>query len=364
MTFHSRSVVEFGQFVTGIADSLLSGEPLAVCAELIRARFGVAAVAVRVEDRQSGGQGLVTLVEQGRSDPSWPSASCPEAATDTIAAGQDEAKLATLLRDSQHVSASVVSEGTETRYTLYLFRDFGSQGFDDEEASACGVVVSQLCRGMELSARIGASEVERSLYSSVMDRFAVGVVIIDVTGRIIRCSAAAEKALSVRDGLQLQAGRLRATCVKEDRELQAAIRAAVQGIEDGEASVSRGLSLTKLSGGRSLGVIVQPVVPANGKTGSASVAVYIRDPDANTEVESELVRQLFDLTPAEAAVARRLTSGLTLEDAAASLAISRNTARAHLRSIFSKSGITRQTELVRLMLNSAAVLGEAPRQVA
>ena len=66
MTFHSRSVVEFGQFVTGIADSLLSGEPLAVCAELIRARFGVAAVAVRVEDRQSGGQGLVTLVEQGR----------------------------------------------------------------------------------------------------------------------------------------------------------------------------------------------------------------------------------------------------------------------------------------------------------
>ena len=60
----------------------------------------------------------------------------------------------------------------------------------------------------------------------------------------------------------------------------------------------------------------------------------------------------------------RLAAGLSLEDAASSLDISRNTARAHLRSIFSKSGITRQTELVRLMLNSAVVLGERPRQVA
>jgi DNA-binding CsgD family transcriptional regulator len=81
-------------------------------------------------------------------------------------------------------------------------------------------------------------------------------------------------------------------------------------------------------------------------------------------VESEFVRQIFDLTPAEAAVTRRLTAGLSLEDAASSLDISRNTARAHLRSIFSKSGITRQTELVRLVLSSAALLGEKPQQAA
>jgi DNA-binding CsgD family transcriptional regulator len=94
------------------------------------------------------------------------------------------------------------------------------------------------------------------------------------------------------------------------------------------------------------------------------IAVYTRDPDTTAEIEGELVRQLFDLTPAEAAVARRLASGLSLEDAATSLSISRNTARAHLRSIFSKSGITRQTELVRLMLSSAAVLGHVNRRVA
>ena len=45
-----------------------------------------------------------------------------------------------------------------------------------------------------------------------------------------------------------------------------------------------------------------------------------------------------------------------LEEAAEALNIRRNTARAHLRSIFSKTGVRRQTELVRIMLNSVAAL--------
>ena len=46
-----------------------------------------------------------------------------------------------------------------------------------------------------------------------------------------------------------------------------------------------------------------------------------------------------------------------LEEAAEALNIRRNTARAHLRSIFSKTGVRRQTELVRLFLNSVVLLG-------
>lgn len=53
----------------------------------------------------------------------------------------------------------------------------------------------------------------------------------------------------------------------------------------------------------------------------------------------------------------QLTHGLTLEEAAKALGIRLNTARAHLRSIFSKTGARRQSELVRFFLNSAAWLG-------
>jgi DNA-binding CsgD family transcriptional regulator/PAS domain-containing protein len=358
MTFHPRSVVEFGLFFTQVSDSLLSGAPLEQSAELIRKQLSGSAAAIRIEDRFGAAHAVVVIAEDGAGDYE----------TDEVAPGitREEVRLAEFLETSHHVSASITGEADGTRYSLFVFRDLSASGFDTEEASVCEILVSQLRRGVELSARLGATEIERALYSSVMDRLSVGIVMLDASGRIVKCSASAEEALSERDGLQVQAGRLRATSAREDRDLQAAIKAAAQSVATGETPASRGLSLTKLSGNRNLGIIVQPI-PAERRTGlatSATIAVYIRDPEANSEVEGELVRQLFDLTPAEAAVARRLTAGLSLEDAASSLDISRNTARAHLRSIFSKSGITRQTELVRLVLNSAAVLGERPRQIA
>jgi DNA-binding CsgD family transcriptional regulator len=66
--------------------------------------------------------------------------------------------------------------------------------------------------------------------------------------------------------------------------------------------------------------------------------------------------QLYNLTPAETLLALELANGLSLEEASEALNIRRNTARAHLRSIFSKTGVRRQTELVRIMLNSVVAL--------
>ena len=52
-----------------------------------------------------------------------------------------------------------------------------------------------------------------------------------------------------------------------------------------------------------------------------------------------------------------LTDGYSLDETADLMNIRRNTARTHLRSIFSKTGVTRQTMLVRLMLKSVFTLG-------
>lgn len=355
MTFHSRSIVEFGLFLNRVSDSVFNGAPLRNSLELIREQFDAYAAVVVIEDRARTGETyyVFTEIDENMIDTSGTALGRP-------------AQLAYLTERCQPMSATLLTPDESARYTLWLFRDRAGPKFDDDAASVCEILVSQLSRGIEMSWRMGATEVERTLYSDVMDKLYVGVVILDHSGKIIRASDAATRFLETRDGLQIQGNRLRATSAKEDRDFQNAIKAATQGAAGGEATVSRGLSLTKQSGSRNLGVIVRPIRISNGNAAAANsaVAVYIRDPETNPEVEGELVRQLFDLTPAEAAVARRLTAGLSLEDAATSLDISRNTARAHLRSIFSKSGITRQTELVRLVLNSAVILGQGPRQAA
>ena len=57
---------------------------------------------------------------------------------------------------------------------------------------------------------------------------------------------------------------------------------------------------------------------------------------------------------AEAALALLLANGYTLDEAAVELKIRKNTIRAHLRSIFAKTGVRRQTTLIHLLLNSVA----------
>jgi DNA-binding CsgD family transcriptional regulator len=63
----------------------------------------------------------------------------------------------------------------------------------------------------------------------------------------------------------------------------------------------------------------------------------------------ELVQSLFDLTPAEARVARSLASGKTVDDIASDGGISPNTIRTHVRGVLEKTGCNRQADVVALL---------------
>jgi DNA-binding CsgD family transcriptional regulator len=124
------------------------------------------------------------------------------------------------------------------------------------------------------------------------------------------------------------------------------------------------MSITRPSGEVSLGVVIEAIPStawAEGK-GQPAAVVYIRDAVGKSQASNEIAKKLFGLTPAETALSIQLANGLSLEEAAEALNIRRNTARAHLRAIFSKTGVRRQTELVRIFLNSVAALGQADQE--
>ncbi len=98
--------------------------------------------------------------------------------------------------------------------------------------------------------------------------------------------------------------------------------------------------------------------------GNAELALFIAQDDAGQRLESA-VQASFGLTAAEVDVTMRLASGLTLKEAAEDLAISINTARNHLQSVFDKSGINRQSDLVLVVTQLSVILAgteEAPQK--
>jgi DNA-binding CsgD family transcriptional regulator len=161
------------------------------------------------------------------------------------------------------------------------------------------------------------------------------------------------------DGLRIVGGKLEAAYPNENKSLQRLVRDAQSHPKSAKMSLTDALSISRPSGQLSWGLVVQSISSDQWTEGKQrpSVAVFVRDTEGKSQPPIRLTQQLFQLTPAETALAIQLANGLSLDEASDALNVRRNTSRAHLRSIFSKTGVRRQTELVRLFLNSVAWLG-------
>jgi DNA-binding CsgD family transcriptional regulator len=83
---------------------------------------------------------------------------------------------------------------------------------------------------------------------------------------------------------------------------------------------------------------------------SNSVAALILTPVSMPAAPPvDLVQSLFDLTAAEARVARGLASGQTVESLASTAGVATSTIRSHVRGVLEKTGLSRQTDVVAML---------------
>lgn len=252
------------------------------------------------------------------------------------------------------MGADTVTEGG-ANCRLRITRPPGARDFSEKAKALCQALLPHLRRSVTLHSRIESIETERQLYSSTMDRMLVGTVVFDESGLVLRTNAVASGVLAEKDGIRINQSRLHAEFAAEDRELQRLIKMALT--ESGAVPVvPQPMTVTRPSGRASLGVLVRPV-PAgewSEERHRPAAVAFIRDPERKWQLSLEMVRQLFGLTGSEAALALLLANGFTLDEAAVELGIRKNTIRAHLRSIFAKTGVRRQTTLIHLLLSSVA----------
>ena len=247
-------------------------------------------------------------------------------------------------------------------YGLRFTRPENQDPFNLADKRLTQMLVPHLQRALALTQGINQGRQIGQLYSQAMSQLMVSTIILDHKGNVLQANATAQKALDAADGLRVVGGQLLANVSADNKKLQRMIADVLEGGEEETPGVVEALSVTRGPGKAPWGLVVRPV-PAgawiDGK-GVPAVAVFVRDPDGNPHPPAKLAQQLFALTPAETALATQLANGLSLEESAVALGIRHNTARAHLRSIFSKTGARRQTELVRMFLNSVMPLGVVP----
>lgn len=242
---------------------------------------------------------------------------------------------------------------------LRIGRKLDEPEFSAKETALCERLVPHLQRAIHIHARLNRTESERDLYAGTVDQLAVATIIIDEQGRVHSCNSVAEDIFSRKDGVCLQDNRILIEHRGSHEALEKMIGEAIAAQLSRSTSLARAMRIPRSSGAQDLGVVVRPITASEWAEGQSSpcVAVFISDPQINEGASKQLLAELFELTPAEANLAINLAQGINLAEFSEAHNVSQHTARAQLKSIFSKTGVTRQAELVRLVLKSVASLG-------
>jgi len=179
----------------------------------------------------------------------------------------------------------------------------------------------------------------------ILDKLDRGVVLLDARGRVLDANSLAVRVLEAGDGMALRSGRFVFADAALDARLSRMIAqcggSAAGGIATIAARVSR-------SGGASYRVVVTPV-PRDADERDVAFVALIYAPDEQREISTDVLRELYGLTPAQAQVARSLFSGRSVEESAAALNLSLNTVRTHLKQIFTRCEVQSQAELLHLL---------------
>lgn len=199
---------------------------------------------------------------------------------------------------------------------------------------------------MERVQRRRTAALESALHLTEM-----AVFLLDRSGAIVFSNQAGQHLIAAETGLFLQSGCLHAHDRWSDRRLMAAIDHVLEEGRPGQRR--RAPMLTVEQPGRAgLVVSILPPEHAPSEPGDIAAIVFALDPDLNMDVLIEAVGALFSLTPTEAKLARLLTNGASMTEAAEAMRVREATARNYLKQIFLKTNTNRQADLVRLIMSS------------
>ena len=189
--------------------------------------------------------------------------------------------------------------------------------------------------------------------SGLLDNARVGIIHLDQRGRIVGANDRANGILVRDDGLSQRNGYLGAWLPKDNTKLQELLAGALPHL-DGQAAA--GSMIIRRSGDPKQ--LVLCITPLEGRPldfGGPRVAalVVLAEPGSRQRLDAKWVAELLGLTTAESQVAVLLSEGMTARDIATATNRQASTIYTLIKRAYRKLGISRQAELVRLVLSLA-----------
>ena len=260
------------------------------------------------------------------------------------------------LHNISHLAAACVDQIDGAQCTLNCCRGAESEPFTQPEIDLILAVASHFREAMRIRRQLTRAKILAQFQNEALDSLGIAAFLVSKSGGHFLLNQTAQFAIDNGIGLRQSGNTLRAANDHEDSMFQTAIRTALHS-EDG--SGARAMLFEQDDDGERLHVIVRPRVHQSllYDKPEASALIFLRVHEVVGRDDVKLLQQLFSFTATEAQLAVGLAKGLCLKEIETNLNIRHNTARAHLRSMFVKTDVSRQSQLVSLLTNSLVPLG-------
>jgi DNA-binding CsgD family transcriptional regulator/Fe-S cluster biosynthesis and repair protein YggX len=196
---------------------------------------------------------------------------------------------------------------------------------------------------------------------ATLDALTSGVYLTGFDGRVVYMNRVAEQQIRTGGTLRIVNHRLEPV----NPEARATMAQAISSTITGEAAVPVEGFTIALPAGDNTGLVATILPLDRGQRRkvsgpfAAAAAIFVQDPVTVPVLPGVALAKIYGLTPAELRVLLAMSPGLGVKEAADILGIGETTAKTHLQHIFSKTGTSKQAELMILLRNSVPPVSAA-----
>jgi DNA-binding CsgD family transcriptional regulator len=241
---------------------------------------------------------------------------------------------------------------------IAVYRREDGPEITEQQLGTADRLVPHLRRAIKIHGQLANIEHQQIALHEVIDRIPTGVIILDTRCRPIIVNRMAARILRAADGLSLEDGGPRALDRESTHTLRGMIDSAINPAPGRELAGGGFMALPRASGLRAYPVLITPILgrTRHSTLADAAVVLFVSDPEFRDVSLTNVLTDVYGLTPAEAELAQLLAQGRSLEEAARQRHVTLNTARSQLKQVFAKTETNRQGELLQLVLSGVGVI--------
>jgi DNA-binding CsgD family transcriptional regulator/PAS domain-containing protein len=253
-----------------------------------------------------------------------------------------------------HIGGAQFVDTESHKAGIAILRDEETGGWSDGELRVIDEILPHLRRALNIHSEFTHLRLKQDALLQGLDRLVIGLILYDHNAQPVYINPTAEAIIKQHPALQLHEGDMLLTNPEDEKNLRKTIIDTAQIDPDDSWKQSVAIGITHPDVDAPLPVLVTPMhahlITSDLDYEGAKVAVFLSDPNLQQPISVDSLVSVYNLTPSEAQVAISLANGHSIEEIANSSHHSAHTIRSQLKSVFRKTGVSRQSELIKLLL--------------